>query len=165
MLEFIVRPFQNSPIISNRRAVVTTVKKSAQKVQIVFGAVGQDPTVTSLTLIIKPDKNEYKEKERKTTDVRATNPDDKSQFIIQQRIDSISFTKKAPNDPSQGSNNSGTSGGVTDPSTALKSPPPVDPNTTNPTVNSGPAVAQLDKPDEVHHFTLDQPADPPPNVA
>jgi hypothetical protein len=109
-------------------------------------------------LIIKPDKNEYKEKERKTTDVRIENPDDKGQFIVAQRVDEISFTKKAPNDPSAGGNNSGTSGGV-QPNTALKDPTPVNPNTTNPTVNPGP-TAQLEKPDEVHHFTLDKTADP-----
>lgn len=151
MLEQIVRPFQTTNTIVNRRSLVTKpTKVTPQKAVIVWGAEGQAPETRGLTINVKNSDNKYKEQSRKTTDIRIENPDDSSQFIVAQQINNVTFTKPAASAPS---NASGASGGAPD-STAYNSAvtPALLPN---PTVTTGVATAAKD---EVHSFTLVQPA-------
>jgi hypothetical protein len=143
MLEYIVRPFQAVPVLTTRRSAITTaVKRSNETPLIVIGAVGQSPDIFSFTLkVIDPDNKPNKEISRKTTDVRIENPDDKSQFVVAQRIDSIQFSRELPppSTTDAGKNLSGNSGGA-DPSTAYKQPPDptIVPTGDNPTIDSKP---------------------------
>jgi hypothetical protein len=142
-MEFIVRPFQSTPVLTNRRSAVTTfVKRSNEKPLIVIGAAGQSPDIFSFTLkVIDPDNKPNKEVSRKTTDVRIQNPDDKSQFVVAQRIDSIQFSRElpTPSNDAAGKNLSGNGAGP-DPNTAYKQPPDSGtvPAGDNPTVDSKP---------------------------
>src|SRR5712691_5167083 len=91
-LEAIVRPFQTPTTIADKAKPITTVAKSTpQKALLVWGSVGQSPDLESLNFNVTNSDRIYKEKSRKTTQVRIENPDDPNQYIITQRINSIQF--------------------------------------------------------------------------
>lgn len=149
-MEQIVRPFQTTTTIVNRRSNVTKPTKVApQKAIITWGAEGQAPVSQGITINVKNTDNKYQETSRKTTDVRVENPDDSNQFVIEQRVDKVTFTKPAATSPSN------TVGNGPEPSSSVayagSTPEPL----ANPTVTTG--VTQTAK-DEVHSFTLVQPA-------
>lgn len=93
MLEQIVRPFQTPTTIADKATPITTpVKAAPQKATLSWGSVGQAPTLFSINYQIEGTGKRFKEKSRRTTDVRIQNPDDPNQYIIAQRINSIEFT-------------------------------------------------------------------------
>lgn len=148
-MEQIVRPFQTTSTIVNKRLNVTRPTKLApQKAIILWGAEGQAPEVRGLTIDVRNSDNRYREQSRTTDTIRIENPDDSSQFIITQQMNNVKFTKPAASAPS---NNSGASGGAPD-SVAFSAgaTPPLIPS---PTVTTGSTVASRD---EVHSFTLTQ---------
>ncbi len=152
--EQLVRPFQITTTITNRRSPVTkAIKVAPQKAVLLWGSEGQAPEVRELTVNVKNSDNKYTEKSRKTTDVRIENPDDSQQFIVAQQINNVTFTKPAATAPSN--NNSGASGGAPD-SVAYGSgsTPPLLPN---PTVTTG-VASQTTSNEEVHSFSLTQQA-------
>lgn len=112
MFEQVVRPFETPNTIRDKSTIVTTVtKKVVARAVLVWGAAGKQPEPTSLGISFKViDPFEYKETDRKTTDVRIENPNDSSQYVIAQRIDSITFerTKKSDGGNSSSGSSSGT---------------------------------------------------------
>ncbi len=96
-MEHIVRPFQTTTTIVDRQFAVTKpTKVSNQKAILVWGGPGQAPTIGGgLNFIVKDPDNKFTEKSRRTTDHRVQNPDDSSQFIVAQEINSIVFEKLA----------------------------------------------------------------------
>lgn len=149
-MEQIVRPFQTTATIVNKRSNVTKpTKVTRQKAVIVWGAEGQAGEARGLTLNVTNTDNKYKEQSRKTTDIRIQNPDDSSQFLIAQQINNVTFTKPLATSPS---NNAGSG---PEPTSSVASTASTPEQLPNPTVTTG--TAQVAK-DEVHSYTLVQPA-------
>jgi len=167
-LEQIIRPFQSPAAIPDKRTVVTRpVVAAPEHAILVWGAAGQAPIIEALNLKVKNNENTLKEVSRKTTDVRVTNPDDDNQYVMEQRIDKIQFSKKPTLiTPSQSGpvpgvdtgNNSGDSGGAATGTAAGKAPDGSTVN--NPTVSTGNQGAQ--QPVETkENYILVQPPQPP----
>lgn len=112
MFEQVVRPFQTPATINDKETIVTTVIRApSQRALITWGAAGTKPTPTGGLSFKVKNFNEYSELSRETTDVRIENPDDSSQYVIAQRIDSITFKKKLKVPETAAS---GASGGASD---------------------------------------------------
>jgi len=120
MLEQIVRPFQTPTTVPDQSAIVTQViREPTQRAILTWGAVGQQPKPysTGVSFTVK-DPFKFEEYERFTTDVRVQNPDDPNQYVVEQRIDKISFKKTNPSLQVPQTDNSGVSGGTSTTTTA-----------------------------------------------
>lgn len=94
-MEQIVRPFQSPNTINDKKTITILPKVGkSSEVALEWGSPGAPPIINGLSLNLKA--QEYKEKERVTTPVRAENPDDPNQFIMEARIDKITFDAKLP---------------------------------------------------------------------
>ena len=130
MFEQIVRPFQTTTTIVDRQITVTKPNKVAlQKAILVWGAVGQAPTMSGLSFTVKDPDNKFKETSRKTTDHRIQNPNDPNQYVVAQSIDSIAF-QKLPASTSAAS------------TPAYAPSPPLTPTTNNPLTTTATASTQ-----------------------
>lgn len=102
MLEQLVRPFQTPISIATIRVVAKDLSTPKSDAIIQWGQAGTLPSPTEETktptggISWKVDEcsANLNEHSRKTDNVRVENPDDPSQYVVVQRINSISFDKK-----------------------------------------------------------------------
>lgn len=117
-LEQIVRPFQNTDVLSKRRIISNSTKEDTDEVIIEWGRSGDAPAASEIerdaedgnfTFEVVHCDDKYDEKNRKFNTVRIENPDDPSQYVMVQRINQISFNKKSEANNMTMYNNSTTS--------------------------------------------------------
>lgn len=104
LMEYIVRPFQSPSVIVNTRRITTVVPNTPAKAVLTWGGPGQGPTitVTGLNIHVKTGDVKLTEKIRTVTNVRIQNPTDPSQFVVEERPNTIAFvTKDAAHPTSQ----------------------------------------------------------------
>lgn len=97
-LERVVRPYQKPTALAFGRVISRTVAPSADVAMIMWGDVGTLPTPTQEDV---PDDGagfnvetcdvDYVEQSRETQPIRITNPGDSSQYVVVDRIKSMSF--------------------------------------------------------------------------
>ena len=101
MLEQIVRPFQLFDPTAGIPIIVQRANVAVQPAVLSWGQAGELPTAfqedepdeTGINFkLLECDEN-LAESKRDTEDVRVENPDDPSQFVVVQRIKSITFKK------------------------------------------------------------------------
>lgn len=100
-LEGLVRPFQSPGIINDKKLVVTRVTKVAtERAIITWGSPGGSPETkqVGIKVTVKGDdvKKSFKEKSRKTTDIKVTNPDNPDNWVQVRRIDEMQMTRPKP---------------------------------------------------------------------
>lgn len=102
-IEQIVRPFQNTDVISRRKIVSKSTKIPTQEVIIEWGRAGDAPAATQVEHDEEGGINwqtnncddKFDEKNRKFTTIRIENPDDPTQYVMVERINQINFNKKS----------------------------------------------------------------------
>jgi hypothetical protein len=97
-LERLVRPYQKPTALAFGRVISRTVAPSADTATILWGDVGTLPTPTqedvpddSVGFTVEVCDTDYTETSRIVQPVKVKNPDDDSQFVIVDRIQSMSF--------------------------------------------------------------------------
>lgn len=116
LLEQIVRPFQAPDSLIKRLNSTLVVQAPSGIPTLAWGAAGTAPTPFAVSFTVTGPINQFYEIDRQVTPVRIQNPDDSTQYVIAQRVDSVTFKKKSGSlsSPTQesGDNVSGTSGGA-----------------------------------------------------
>lgn len=160
-LEQIIRPFQ-APDSLNKRLNITIVVQAPADIPILsWGSQGTQPTAFGISFKVQGPINQFYEETRNVTPVRIQNPDDDSQYVIAQRVDSINFKKKP--DPQfatptgSDGNGSGSSAGAAV-NTGYSSNNPNPSTSDNPLVTPAPAVTQTTP--EQDQYSLNQSASP-----
>lgn len=106
MLEQVVRPFQTPGAIVSRQVSSKRIKKQREIARLLWGDTGSlpqphkvpDDTSGGYNFKLKDDcADTYSEGKRNTSKIRVENPDDSSQYVMVERIDSMSFQKKPTN--------------------------------------------------------------------
>lgn len=102
MIEQIVRPFTAAPVIATRRIVGAQIQIPSETAIVSWGEAGDLPEAqaddapedpqTGFTILECKDK--LNEKSRKVTPTRVENPDDSSQYVMVDNINTITFDKK-----------------------------------------------------------------------
>lgn len=117
-LEQIIRPFQNTDVLSRRRIISNSTKGATEEVVIEWGAPGDAPAATEIThdpatggisfeVVHCDDK--FSEKDRKFDTIRISQPDNPENYVDVQRINKITFNKKSEGNNMTMYNNSTTS--------------------------------------------------------
>lgn len=97
-LEKIVRPYQRPTALAFGRIISRTVAPSSDVATIAWGDVGTLPTPTqedvpddAVGFNVEVCDTDYEETERTVQPIRITNPDNPSQYVVVDRVKSMSF--------------------------------------------------------------------------
>lgn len=101
--EQIVRPFQRLPTQTTQRIIASRTKIDVPDAIAQWGQAGTLPGAIEITptedgfafKVVDCDE-QFQEDSRKTEDIRIENPDDPNQYVVDQRIKSIVYNKKEP---------------------------------------------------------------------
>lgn len=117
-LEQIIRPFQNTDVLSKRRIISNSTKDATAEVVIEWGTSGETPAASEIihdpvtgdpAFEVVHCDDKFDEKNRKFDTVRIEQVDNPDNFVMVQRINQISFNKKSEANNMTMYNNSATS--------------------------------------------------------
>lgn len=101
MLEALVRPFQRPDLFSRPRLIAARGKDAVSSAVISWGAAGDVPSATQIDSVpsdptnfqLRTCNDRFTETTRTTSRQRVSNPNDASQFVDFDRVETISFQK------------------------------------------------------------------------